>query len=621
MKGTNLLLLRLGSVLGKNESWLSIATSIALTLVIVTAAYSIFSFLDPYLYFFESRVTHYTSGLVDDMLDYRTVVIMLSSSLIIWIALSIASKLGRILLASILGLTSVITIYGGEPFVNVIPLVALPLGGILFLTNRITKFEVLVPDTSSLLGSYLSIAFIVLAVLSILYSIGTIDGDIGGDFSDYSYLLVTFFSLISPVVIFLLVFSFPAKIIWEETRSKVRYVSSIFHLDLQPAILPRRLILLSLGSAIALSVVLVLIPSLFHDHAEGSTVGVDTLQYVKVLERIGHQDNSTEDVFWFLFRDYSNGDRPFTILFISAITSLLGSDLNTGNSIELALPIMLAPSLAVVIFHLARQIGRNDLLAILCLFLTTISPQILIGIYAGFYANWLALVIANLAALFMFAFLRTSKYAFILLFGITLATVIFTHTYTYTIFVLVFVIFLISALFLKFYKRRTVLIVLFVIILTVLIDLSRSTILGSSSGVSLNLGVAESTEAGFLQFSSRWSNLVGTVQVHVGGIFGNAIFFMGLAFSGIILIGRKTNQALITFLISFMSIGILPLFFGDRIVMARVLYNIPFQIPAAITLIWLAKHGNTGRLATVALFLISLAVSIRILTNFDDSTL
>ncbi|MGH9988675.1 MAG: hypothetical protein ACRD8W_32495, partial [Nitrososphaeraceae archaeon] len=238
-----------------------------------------------------------------------------------------------------------------------------------------------------------------------------------------------------------------------------------------------------------------------------------------------------------------------------------------------------------------------------------------------FYANWIALILAYLSSMFMFAFLQTSRIKYIVLFFLLLVTVIFTHTYTYTIIILVLSIFLLSSLYFKSFSRRVILVVLAAIILTVFIDLSRSTIMGSSSGLTLNLGVAESTEAGLSQFESRWSNLVRTVQVHVGGIFGNSVFIMGLALAGMIIISKKTNLVLLGFLISFLSIGILPLFFGDRVVMARVLYNVPFQIPAALALIWLARQGNVGILASIALLSYSLAISIRLLANFQENVL
>ena len=91
---------------------------------------------------------------------------------------------------------------------------------------------------------------------------------------------------------------------------------------------------------------------------------------------------------------------------------------------------ILAPSLSMAIFFLTREITKNEVLAILSAFLTMISPQFLIGIYAGFYANWFALILAFISSTFMFMFLRTSSFRYAVLFFATLVAVIFTHTYT-----------------------------------------------------------------------------------------------------------------------------------------------------------------------------------------------
>jgi hypothetical protein len=611
---------RLAYILGINNSWISITTSILLTLIVVTSVYSLASFFNPELYFFERRVTYHTNEVFDIILNYRVVVLVLSSSLVAWLVLSVSPKREMIFLASIIGVLSILTMYLGPQFLYLIPFIALPLIVTLFLLRRIKIPNVLVLDTSSLFCNYLSFALIVLAIISILYSLGIVDGNIGGGSSDYSYLLITIISWFSPVVVFLLVFSFPSKVIWEELRSRLAFISDKYVLNLKPANIPKRLKLLSLGSIIVLSILIAFSPHIFA--GSGSPpIGVDTVQYAEIVDTLSDPQKSPDDVFWLLFRDYSDGDRPFTILLVFAIGSLFSSHLNTIESIEYIIPVILAPSLSIVVFLLARQITQNDLLSLICSFLTAISPQILIGIYAGFYANWLALIFAYLSSMFMFGFLRTSNLKYIVLFSLTLVTVIFTHTYTYTIIILVLSIFLLSSLYLKSFSKRVILVVLAAIIFTIFIDLSRSAILGSSSGVTLNLGVAEKTEAGLSQFESRWSNLVRTVQVHVGGIFGNSVFIMGLALAGIIIVSKKPNMVLLSFLISFLSIGILPLFFGDRVVMTRVLYNIPFQIPAALALIWLARQGNVGILASIALLSYSLAISIRLLANFQENVL
>lgn len=589
-------------------------------MIAVTTVYSISSFFDPDLYFFESRVTYHTNELVDIILDQYISVLLLAPSLVVWLVLSISPKIERVFLASVIGVISVLTMYLGPPLLYLVPFVALPLIMTLFLLKRAKIHNVLVPATSSLFTNYLSLALIVLAIISILYSLGVLGENIGGGFSDYSYLLANIFSWFSPLIVFLLVFSFPFKIIWEEIHRRFSLISDRYILDLRPAIVPNRIKVLCMGSIIILSVFIALLPHII-DGSANSLIGVDTIQYAKIADTLSEHKTSSDNAFWIFFRDYSNGDRPLTILFLFAVVSLFSSHLSTVDIIEYVLPIVLTPSLAVVVFFLARQITCNDSVALISSLITAMSPQILVGIYAGFYANWLALIIAYLSSTFMFIFLRTPRLKYLVLFCLTLVTVIFTHTYTYTIIVLVLAIFLLSSLYLKSFSKNIILMALAVIIFTVFVDLSRSALLGSASGLTLDLGVAEKTEVGISQFASRWSNLVGTVQVHVGGIFGNSIFIMGLAFVGMLIISKKTNMVTVSFLISFLSIGILPLFFGDRIVMTRVLYNIPFQIPAALAMVWLMRQGNKGILASVALLMYSFAISVRMLTNFQDNVL
>ena len=605
---------RLTNIIGVHYSWISIATSILLTLVTISTFFSIASFIDPDLYFFERRVTYHTNEIVDIMLDQRIVQAILSTSLVLWIFLSVSRRRERILSTSIVIFISILSIYLGGSYSYVITFFAFPSIVTFFVLRRTSRFNLLVPDTSTLFGNYFFLALVILSVISVLYSFGFAGTNFGGEFSDYSYLFANIFAWFSPVIMFLLVFSLPSKIIWDELRHRSRLVLNRFVIDISPVTLSKRSKSISLVSIIVLAIVMTFIP---HIQSE-RPIGVDTIQYAEITDTLLRPGTSAETLFWQLFKEYSDGDRPFTILLILPIVLSLSPYLSTVDSIELVLPMILAPSLSMAIFFLTREITKNEVLAILSAFLTMISPQFLIGIYAGFYANWFALILAFISSTFMFMFLRTSCLRYAVLFFATLVLVIFTHTYSYTVFALVLTIFLVSSLFLRSFGRKVVTIAIIVIILSVIADLTRSAIIGSSSGVTLNLGVAENTDAGLSQFASRWSNLVRTVQVHVGGIFGNGVFLMSLAFVGILLVSKKTNMVLTSFLISFLSIGILPLFFGDRVVMTRILYNIPFQIPASIALLWMARQGHVGILASIALTAYTWAISIRLLTNFQE---
>lgn len=607
-------LIIISDAIGVKRSRVSIVTSILVTIITITSVYNISSFFDPDVYFFEQRVTYHTNKVIDLMLDHRLNSFILSSSLVLWLLFSVSHKRERIFLVLMVVLISVLSIDSEGLTSYLFTFIALPLIGTLYALKKTNKHNVLVPDTSSLFANYLCTAVIALAIISILYSLNIVGGVFGGDFFDYSYLLVTIISRFSPIIIFLLVFSVPFKLIWEELSSRFNSVLHSYILNLTSVNVSRRLKILSIGSIILLSIGITLIPHI--PNRVDDPIGVDTIQYSNIVNRISDSDMNFADLFWLLFKEYSYGDRPLSILFIYGVVSSFNSQSNTGDTIEIVLPMILAPSLSIVVFLLTREITRNEIVAILSGFLTAISPQILIGLYAGFYANWLALIIAYLSLTFMFGFFRTSNMRFALLFFTTLVAVIFLHSYTYTVFIVVLAVFLIATLFLKSAPKNLVIVMISLLVISFLVDLSKSAIIGTSSGITLDLGAAEKADVGISQFAARWSNLVRTILVHVGGIFGNSIFMISLAFIGMMIINRKRNMVLVCFLLSFLSIGILPLFFGDKVVMTRILYNVPFQIPASLALIWIMRHNNVGLLATTGLLSYSAAISIRLLTNF-----
>ena len=47
------------------------------------------------------------------------------------------------------------------------------------------------------------------------------------------------------------------------------------------------------------------------------------------------------------------------------------------------------------------------------------------------------------------------------------------------------------------------------------------------------------------------------------------------------------------FLIIFLSAGIVPLFFGSWTIQTRIVYDMPFEIPAAISLYYISKRSGS----------------------------
>ena len=62
--------------------------------------------------------------------------------------------------------------------------------------------------------------------------------------------------------------------------------------------------------------------------------------------------------------------------------------------------------------------------------------------------------------------------------------------------------------------------------------------------------------------------------------------------------------------------GIIPLFFGNLVIQTRVLYDIPFQIPAAIALTYIMKKHTNGTMMILPICIWFFAISIRAVSNF-----
>jgi hypothetical protein len=145
----------------------------------------------------------------------------------------------------------------------------------------------------------------------------------------------------------------------------------------------------------------------------------------------------------------------------------------------------------------------------------------------------------------------------------------------------------------------------------VVIDVGKMTSLGSSSGIEREIAIAYQS-MGINQFVQRWDILVDVTQNIVGGQFSNVIV---LALCLFWLFYSRIRDMSDIFLIIFLSVGLIPLFFGGWDVKIRVFYDIPFQIPAAIALAHI-KRQPYGIMLLVPVCLWLVAISIRAVANF-----
>jgi len=265
----------------------------------------------------------------------------------------------------------------------------------------------------------------------------------------------------------------------------------------------------------------------------------------------------------------------------------------------------------LVVFFLTRELTSNDTVSLLASFLTAISFQPLIGIYSGLYANWLALIFGYLSLVFLFRFLKKPKITNYVIFSVLFFIMMLSHIFTWTMLTLFMGIFLIVSWRLKMFERKIIVMVFLIIVALIVFDAGKSIIMDTPFAIEVDVSLA-SKNASFGNLISTWSNLSQTSLVYAGGIFGN---FLILSLCIYWLLRSNFREMHNLFIAIFLSIGTLPILFGGELIQSRVLYDIPFQIPAAIGLVYLANQ-HRGPLLVIAISIWILTMSLVTITNF-----
>jgi hypothetical protein len=309
------------------------------------------------------------------------------------------------------------------------------------------------------------------------------------------------------------------------------------------------------------------------------------------------------------FVTQNGGDRPITLIFLFTLAKIVPT--NLVDTIEYV-PVILGPALVFVVYLLTRELTSNEVTSLFAAFLTAVSFQTLIGIYAGFYSNWFAIIIGYLSFVFLLKFLKKSSRLTLALYSVSIMLLVFAHVYTWSVFLIATCIFLAVVFKLNYYSKRNIILLLLVIFASVIVDIAKLVVTGSSSGIVQDIIIANRGGVGLEQFALRWSNLTDIVQNWYGAQFSNfIILILGLFWLWFSNFRKQVNILIVIFL----SIGFATVFFGNPGVQGRILYDIPFQIPAALSLSYIKKQ-TSGTTILIASCIWLVGISIRAVLNF-----
>ena len=532
----------------------------------------------------------------------------------VWLLLSLKHRV-KFVIATIYGIISLVSaLFGWGVFLDILTLLSLPIIIILIIINSLISKKFLISNRN-LVINYLAIVGIGTGLLSLIISLQPFyppDNEIIF-LRSIAYEIFLIFIGLSPILLILLILGLPVKMITDALIRSIQKVNNrfidCFALTKTKIKLPKKVILILFF--MILSSTMVILPHQSVTNKDNKDVGVDTHFYV---EEIGALMNTTSvnELLYQTFVIIQHGDRPFTLFFFLMVAEIMPSD--DLSYVFDNIPIILGPALVLAVYFLTRQLTSNDIASLLSAFITSISFQTLVGIYAGSYANWLALIVGYLSVVFVLRSLERTNKLNVGLFLILLIILFFTHIYTWSILTIVIGVFLLVLLKTKYYERKNIIILLIVLSSSVFLDVIRTTMTGGFSGLAYDISppFGSIVRLGPEQFSTRWTTITDTTLSYLGSLFGNPIIYaLGLYW----LIRSKLKEVPNIFILTFLSIGSVPLFFGNWFVQARVFYDIPFQIPAAIALTYLYQRRN-GALILIAVSIWLVVMSIRSVLNF-----
>jgi hypothetical protein len=305
------------------------------------------------------------------------------------------------------------------------------------------------------------------------------------------------------------------------------------------------------------------------------------------------------DSLTYAFTQASNGSRPVSLLVPYAVSSLFGVH---GDVAVKFYPLFLAPLLVVSSF-LFVYLGHGDKrVASLVGLMTAFSFQFTVGMWAGYYANWLALAESYLLLGFLLRLTsRGSKGSFVGLVLLSLA-LLFTHPWTWDLMILLSFIFMIERSLRSHDFRQIKLTILFVAI-NVAVDSIKSFTLGGYSGGRAGLDTVTSA-LGFSQLLTFWPDVVAVFFQHYDGLMADALV-LGLALT-VIWHSFGANGEFSRLMVWWITVASLPFPFLGSLPQTRIVYLLPIPVLASAAIIRIGQPGLGRRQSGLILLLILL---------------
>jgi hypothetical protein len=592
--------------IGGIKSPFSFISDILLILIIIFYIFSIGSFIGPDVYQLEYRTTYksqFEGFVINEGIDQMALIAISS----LWFVLFSLTRKSYLFVVVYLATVIIgILTFNKDPTLLgalcSLPMIAISIVVWTRQHNRNHHYSQLSVTIENPVF-YLSVSAIIFASVSVGISLlGILYSDPLHTYLrfDYGQHIFVLLSVLSPILVALLVFCMPIRIILSSITVVRDYLNANLSWNVKTQNISGKIKFPILAIIVVGSVIFITIPY-FVSYREGNNYSAvdDYLYYSKYIDQLS-STKSPADFITSLFT-IANGDRPFSLLILYSLSIFVPIE----NSFEI-LTVIISPLYIVTIFFFVTKVTNNDYAALLASLLTICSFQLLSGIYAGFYANLIALTPGFISFIILVNILSRPSITNISLYLVVMVILLFCHVYTWSIIVLVTIIFLLLDLVKHFHLRKHVYVALLIIFTSAVIDIARFSVTGTT-GLEQDFETVQ-TIIGFENYPNRWVELSRVSYVHLGGLLGNfAILALAVYFA--VTINVDKNPFLYIILI-FFSIGLFGLFLGNYIMLSRLAFNMPIQIAAALTILNI-KNYTKGYALSIAMIILLVTISVR----------
>jgi len=346
----------------------------------------------------------------------------------------------------------------------------------------------------------------------------------------------------------------------------------------------------------------------------GKFTNVDGILYSSALDRFEAvlQGNGNYES----LKKMHGGERLASTLLLFAIKNLL--KISSVEAVKIGC--FIASAFLVFSTYMSlRLVFKDSLLSLLSVYLTTLSTQTVVGLYAGYLSNWLASSLLILMSAFAISGVEEHRLKHLAISAILSIIALFTHPWSWFVYTVAITLFFFALMSFDSSMRKSkkipLLLAFSFLVLSFAMDYAKNNYLGFIGGIQSDILLIRSMSIVNLFLFPRNANY--TLQIFVGGYLSNYLIFF-LSVVGIASLFKSKEKAS-WFLITLNFVISMPVFFLSPNIQARLLYLMPLNIYSAFgcseVLKFAKKKGINENLLLMLILLLLANYSFRSVAN------